>query len=112
VPRNTPHRKLAVQLAAALSGPEAQRGRIASGLELATMPAVQEAYSATDSLGLEAAFLRQVPFGRAPWGATIARYREVEALLPEIIDRVLVKGEPVHAVTTDVARRIDAVLAR
>ena len=112
VPRNTAHRKLAVELAAALSGPEAQRIRLEAGLELSTMPAVQEAFAARDTLGLEPAFLRQVPFGRPPWGATVARYREVEALLPEIIDRVIIKGEAVHAVTADVARRIDAVLAR
>lgn len=112
VPRNTAHRKLAVELAAALSGPEAQRTRLEAGLELSAMPAVQEAFAAQDTLGLEPAFLRQVPFGRPPWGATIARYREVEALLPEIIDRVLIRGERVHTVTADVARRIDAVLAR
>ncbi len=112
VPRNTAHRKLAVELAAALSGPVAQRTRLEAGLELSAMPAVQEAFAKRDTLGLEPAFLRQVPFGRAPWGATIARYREVEALLPEIIDRVLIKGESVHAVTSDVARRVDAILAR
>jgi len=112
VPRNTPHRKLAVQLAAALAGAEAQKHRLAAGLELATMPAVQEAAAVHDSLGLEAAFLRQVALGRAPWGARIARFREVEAQLPEIIDRVVVRGEQVDAVARDVARRIDAILVR
>ena len=76
------------------------------------MPAVQEAFAARDSLGLEPAFLRQVAFGRPPWGAVMARYREVEAQLPEILDRIIIRGEPVHSVTTDVARRIDAILAR
>ncbi|MEP7344730.1 MAG: sugar ABC transporter substrate-binding protein [Gemmatimonadaceae bacterium] len=112
VPRNTAHRKLAVELAATLSGLDAQRARLEGGLELSAMPAVQEEFARRDTLGLEPAFLRQVPFGRPPWGATIARYREVEALLPEIIDRVIIRGETVHAVTSDVARRIDAVLAR
>lgn len=112
VPRNSAHRKLAVELAAALSGSDAQRTRLEAGLELSSMPAIQEAFAARDTLGLEPAFLRQVPFGRAPWGATISRYREVEALLPEIIDRVVIKGERVPDVTSDVARRIDAVLAR
>jgi multiple sugar transport system substrate-binding protein len=112
VPRNTSHRKLAVELAAALAGVEAQRTRLAAGLELSAMPAIQEAFAARDTLGLEPAFLRQVPFGRPPWGATIARYREVEALLPEIIDRIVIKGEAVHTVTSDVAHRIDEVLAR
>ena len=112
VPRNTAHRKLAVELAAALAGPGAQRTRLEAGLELSAMPGVQEEFAARDTLGLEPAFLRQLPFGRPPWGTTISRYREVEALLPEIIDRVIIRGESVHAVTTDVARRIDAVLVR
>ncbi|MFN8579778.1 MAG: sugar ABC transporter substrate-binding protein [Gemmatimonadaceae bacterium] len=112
VPRNTSHRKLAVELAAALAGPAAQRSRLEAGLELSTIPAVQEAFAGKDTLGLESAFLRQVPFGRPPWGARIARYREVEALLPDIIDRVVINHEAVHTVTSDVARKIDAVLAR
>lgn len=112
VPRNTRHRRLAVELAAALSGADAQRRRIAAGLELSTIPAVQAAYAAADSLGLEAAFLRQVAFGAPPWGARVARFREVEDRLPEIIDRVLINAEPIDAVTADVARRIDRILAR
>ncbi|MFN8574541.1 MAG: sugar ABC transporter substrate-binding protein [Gemmatimonadaceae bacterium] len=112
VPRNTAHRKLAMELAAALAGPAAQKSRLEAGLELSTIPAVQEAFASRDTLGLESAFLRQVPFGRPPWGARIARYREVEALLPDIIDRVVIRGEDVHAVTSDVARKVDAVLAR
>ncbi|MBV6523006.1 MAG: putative ABC transporter substrate-binding protein YesO [Gemmatimonadaceae bacterium] len=112
VPRNTAHRKLAVELAAALAGPEAQRTRLEAGLELSAIPAVQEEFARRDTLGLEPSFLRQVPTGRPPWGAAIARYREVEALLPEIIDRVVISGESVSVVTADVARRIDAILAR
>ena len=112
VPRNSRHRKLAVELAAWLAGAEAQRLRLESGLELSTMPAVQTAFATRDTLGLEAAFLRQVSFGQAPWGARIARFREVEAQLPEILDRVLISGEPVERVTADVARRIDDILAR
>lgn len=112
VPRNTAHRKLAVQLAAALAGAEAQRHRLSAGLELSTMPAVQAEFAGRDSLGLEQAFLRQVAFGRAPWGARIARFREVEAQLPDIIDRVVIKGEPVAVVAREVARRVDEVLLR
>jgi multiple sugar transport system substrate-binding protein len=112
VPRNTSHRKLAVELAAALSGERAQRERVAAGLELSAMSAVQEAYADRDSLGLDAAFMRQVVSGRPPWGARIERFREVEALLPEIIDRVVIRGESVRVVAGDVAKRIDALLAR
>ena len=112
VPRNTAHRKLAVELAAALAGEAAQRQRLAAGLELATMPAVQADFAARDSVGLEAAFLRQVATGRAPWGARIARFREVEAQLPDIIDRVVIRHERVADVARDVARRLDEILAR
>ena len=112
VPRNTAHRKLAVQLAAALAGPDAQRQRLAAGLELATMPAIQREFASRDTLGLEEAFLRQVATGRAPWGARITRFREVEAQLPDIIDRVVIRNEPVAAVARDVARRLDEILAR
>ena len=112
VPRNSAHRKLAVELAAALAGAEAQRQRLRAGLELSTMPAVQDAFAGADSLGLEEAFQRQVALGRAPWGTRIARFREVEAALPDIIDRVVIRGEPVAAVAADVARRIDQVLLR
>lgn len=112
VPRNTPHRKLAVQLAAALAGAEAQRQRLAAGLELSTMPAVQAEFAERDSLGLERAFLAQVATGRPPWGARITRFREVEALLPDIIDRVVIRGERVGDVAHDVARRLDQVLGR
>jgi multiple sugar transport system substrate-binding protein len=112
VPRNTRHRKLAVELAAWLAGREAQQRRLESGLELSTMPEVQREFAARDTLGLEDAFLRQVPNGSVPWGARIAKFREVEALLPEILDRIVISRQDVDSVTTDVARRIDRVLAR
>lgn len=112
VPRNSRHRKLAVELAAALSSPEAQRHRLASGLELSTIPAVQRDFAARDTLGLERAFLAQVQYGEPPWGARIAKFREVEAQLPEMLDRVLINHESIDVVTTDVARRIDRILAR
>ena len=112
VPRNTAHRKLAVQLAAALSGPDAQRHRVAAGLELSTIPAVQADFAARDSSGIERDFLRLVDDGRAPWGTRVARFREVEAILPDIIDRVVIRGEPVERAARDVARRIDEILAR
>lgn len=112
VPRNSPHRKLAVQLAAALSNKDAQRHRVASGLELSTFPSVQAEFAARDSTGLERAFLRVVEDGRPPWGTRIARFREVEAILPDIIDRVVIRGDSVVTAARDVARRIDAILVR
>lgn len=112
VPRNTSRRKLAVTLAAALAGAEAQRTRLAAGLELSAMPAVQAAWAPFDSTGLDSAFVRQVATGRVPWGARISRFREVEAHLPEIIDQVVIQGRSVGEAARDVARRLDQVLAR
>ena len=112
VPRNTPHRRLAVSLAAALAGPDAQRVRLAAGLELSAMPAVQAAFAGRDSLGLDAAFARQVASGRPPWGARIARFREVEAQLPEIIDQVVIAGRPVADAVRAITARVDAILLR
>ena len=112
VPRNTPRRKLAVALAAALAGPEAQRSRLEAGLELSAMPSVLDAWVPRDSTGLDAAFVRQVASGRPPWGARIAKFREVEAQLPEILDQVIIQGRSVAEVTREVARRLDQVLAR
>lgn len=112
VPRNTPRRKLAVALAAALSDAEAQRTRLSAGLELSAMPAVQQAFAMHDTLGLDSAFIAQLRWGRPPWGARIARFREVEAQLPEIIDRVVIHGQSARDAAILVARRIDAILAR
>ena len=112
VPYNTTHRKLAVQFAAWMAGPEAQRHRVRSGLELSTLPSVQSAVAAADTTGLERAFVAVVPSGRPPWGARIARFREVEAQMFDVLDRVLIHGETVHDVTSGVARRVDAILAR
>lgn len=111
VPFNTPHRKLAVELAAWMSGPEAQRRRLAAGLELSTMPKVQLS-AAGDPYGLESSFVWQVTHGSPPWGARVARFREVESRLLDALDRVIVGRQDVHAVTSDAARRVDAVLAR
>lgn len=112
VPRNTPHRKLAVALAAALSDSASQRTRLSAGLELSAMPRVQESFASSDTLGLESAFMSQLRWGRPPWGARITRFREVEAHLPEIIDRVVIHGENVQDAARIIAGRIDAVLAR
>lgn len=112
VPRNTTHRKLAVTLAAYLAGADAQRSRLAAGLELSVMPAVQAAWLPRDSLGLDAAFERQVATGRPPWGARIARFREVEAQLPPMLDEVLIKGRSPADVARETAIRLDRILLR
>ena len=54
----------------------------------------------------------QIPSGRAPWGARSPKFRELEAELPEILDRVIIRGERVAQVAADVARKLDIILLR
>ena len=110
VPRNASHRKWAVTVAAFLSGEIAQRIRARSGLGVPGMPAISAEIVAADTTGREAVFVAAAAHGRQPWGTRVEQWREVEDLLLDVLDRPLVRGEPVDAVTQDIARRIDALL--
>jgi len=111
VPYNTRHKKLAVELAAHLSSAEAQRMRARYGLAIPSLRAVHEETAANDSYDLEQTFLFAARHGRMSWGSTVEDWAHVEVHLPEIFDRVIFANEPLHEVTTEVARRIDAILA-
>jgi multiple sugar transport system substrate-binding protein len=111
VPHNTRHKKLAVELAAHLSSTEAQRMRAEYGLAIPSIRAVHEELAAGDPYGLEEAFLFAARHGRMSWGSTVEEWAQVEVQMPDIFDRVIFNGEPVHQVTTDIAERIDAILA-
>ena len=110
VPHNTRHKKLAVELAAHLSSPEAQRMRAEYGLAIPSLRAVHADMAAADPYGLEEAFLFATQHGRMSWGSTVADWAHVEVQLPDIFDRVIFSREPVHEVTSDIARRIDDIL--
>jgi multiple sugar transport system substrate-binding protein len=111
VPHNTRHKKLAVELAAHLSSAEAQRMRAEYGLALPSLRAVHEDVAANDRYDLEEMFLFAARHGRMSWGSTVEEWAEVEAHMPDIFDRVIFADEPLEQVTTDIARRIDAILA-
>lgn len=111
VPYNTRHKKLAVELAAHLSSPEAQRRRAEYGLAIPSLQAEHAAMAAADPYGLEEAFLFAARHGRMSWGSTVADWAHVEVQLPDVFDRIIFSHEPVHEVTTDIARRIDEILA-
>ena len=111
VPHNTRHKKLAVELAAHLSSPEAQRQRAIYGLAIPSLRSVHEAAAAADRYGLEASFMQAARQGRMSWGSTVEEWAHVEVQLPDIFDRIIFANEPVHQVTTDVARRVDEILA-
>lgn len=110
VPHNTRHKKLAVELAAHLSSPEAQRMRAEYGLAIPSLRAVHTAMAAADRYGLEQAFLFAAQHGRMSWGSSVENWAHVEVQLPDIFDRVIFSREPLHEVTSDIANRIDDIL--
>lgn len=112
VPSNVKHKRLAVQLAAFLASEEAQRMRAEARLEIPAFRAVALELAERDTLGLERAFLRYVPGSRAPWGASVMDFHEIEELSFEIMDRHLLRGEDLASAAADVAREIDRVRSR
>ncbi len=112
VPYNTPHRKLAVELAAWMVRADAQRRRAASGLEIPTLMPVAYASAAQDRSGMEMDFLWQVPYGGVPWGARVPQYREIEKAMRDLVDRVVVERVPVRTAAREAAGLVDAVLRR
>ncbi len=112
VPANVTHKRLAVELAAFLAGEQAQRMRAAARLEIPAFQDLALELARADSLGLEDAFLRQVPGSRAPWGAFVLDFYEIEEMSFDIMDRHLLRGESLAAAASEVAREIDRVRAR
>jgi multiple sugar transport system substrate-binding protein len=111
VPATAPHRRLSIQLAAFLADSQAQAVRVAGGLELPTLTGAATALEAGDTSGWEAVFLRASRHARVPWGARIERWREVEAALPDLMDRVTLEGVDPQVAAREMARRIDRLLA-
>jgi multiple sugar transport system substrate-binding protein len=112
VPRNVRHKRLSVELAAFMADSLAQMTRAAGGLAIPALTSIASRTAATDPTGWEAAFAAAVASGRMPWGARVARWREVEDVLPDIIDRVVLRREDVASVLHDVARKVDRALAK
>ncbi len=111
VPHNTRHKKLAVELAAHLASAEAQRQRAQYGLAIPSVRSVHRDAAANDRYGLEQIFMQAAQQGRMSWGSSVEEWAQIEVQLPDVFDRVIFANEPVHQVTTDVARRIDEILA-
>lgn len=111
VPRNAPHRRWNVLLAAFMGSEVAQRIRARGELELPGLLAVSRAVAAADTTGREAVFLAAAANGRQSWGTRVRAWREVEDVLLDVLDRPLVRGEPVEAVARELAQRIDGILA-
>ncbi len=112
VPANAPHRRLSVELAAYLASEEAQRMRSSTRLAIPAFRDVAEQAAAGDTSGIEAAFLRQVDDGRVTWGARVRDFYEIEELTFQIMDRHLLRGDPLEETAKQVAAEVDRVLAR
>jgi multiple sugar transport system substrate-binding protein len=110
VPAAVARRKLAVGLAAYLTDSLADALRAEAGHELPAVATVAQALVARDTLGWEAAFLRVATAGRVPWGARVERWAEVEAALPDLIDRVTLMGTDPARAAREMARELDRVL--
>ncbi len=110
VPRNVRHKRLSVELAAFMADTLAQETRAAAGLAIPALTAVAHRVASDDTTGWEAAFQAAVPSGRMPWGARVTKWREIEDVLPDIMDRAILNHEDVATVLRDVARQIDRIL--
>jgi multiple sugar transport system substrate-binding protein len=111
VARNAHHKRLSVELAAYMVDSLAQVTRAAGGLEIPALTRLADQVARADTSGLEGVFRRAVRTGRMPWGARIEKWREVENILPDIMDRIVMNGEDVAAVLHDVAAQLDRALA-
>jgi ABC-type glycerol-3-phosphate transport system substrate-binding protein len=109
VPANVRHKRLAVELAAWLAGPEAQRMRADTRLGISALRAIAEERADRDATGIERAFLAQVERGRMPWGAVVMDFHRIERMSFDIMDRRLLKGEDVQRAATAVAEALDRV---
>jgi len=112
VPPNTPHLRRAIDLAGFLASPEAQHIRAGSGLAIPSRIDVAAEIAAADNTGVEGAFIALVEGARMTWGARVRDFSRIEALAVEIMDRRLIRGEPLASSASDVARRIDAEFER
>ncbi|HYT69963.1 MAG TPA: sugar ABC transporter substrate-binding protein [Gemmatimonadales bacterium] len=110
VPATGARRRLAIELATYLTDSLAEARRGEAGLELPAVTAAARGLAARDTLGWDAAFLRAAAHGRAPWGARVERWREVEAALPDLMDRITLAGAEPRVAARAMAREIDHVL--
>jgi multiple sugar transport system substrate-binding protein len=110
VPRAAAHRRWNVQVAAFMGSETAQRIRARGELELPGLMAVSDSVARADRTGREAVFLAAAAHGRQSWGTRVRKWREVEDVLLDLLDRPYVRGERLDAVAPELAGRIDALL--
>ncbi|PYO96111.1 MAG: hypothetical protein DMD60_11595 [Gemmatimonadetes bacterium] len=110
VPARALRRKAAVELAADLTDSLADAARGDAGIELPAVTSAAQGLVAADTPGWQAVFLRAAAHGRPAWGARVALWREVEAELSDLMERVATGDvDPALAVRAT-AREIDRQL--
>ena len=110
VPKDAPHRRWNVVVAAFMGSATAQRIRARGELELPGLDAVAAEVAAADTTGREAGFVAAAAPGRQSWGTRVRKWRELEDALLDLLDRPFLRGEDPGPVAHDVARRIDRIL--
>lgn len=110
VPASAPHRRWNVEVAAFMGSATAQRIRSRGELELPGLLAVSGAVAARDTTGRERVFLAAADHGRQSWGTRVRKWREVQDVLLDLLDRPYLRGDDPAVVARDIARRIDRVL--
>jgi multiple sugar transport system substrate-binding protein len=110
VPADAAHRRLSVELAAYLADSLAEAIRQTAGIELPSLTASAQTVAILDTTGWEPVFLRAVHHARMPWGARVAQWREVEAALPVMMDRIVLQHVDPAVAARDMARQIDSLL--
>jgi multiple sugar transport system permease protein len=110
VPVSSKHPREAALLAAFMAGETANRIRVSKRLEIPSVRHVAEEMAASDTLGLERAFIAEIPNSRQPWGSLIERFSEVEWTLQDAVDEVMVNDRPMHETMTAYAAKIDRQL--
>ena len=110
VPGRILGRKAAVELVADLTDSLAGAARGVAGIELPAVTSAAQALALADTLGWEAAFLRAAAHGRPAWRMRVAQWREVEAALAELMDRITLAGADPGRAARATARELDRLL--
>jgi len=110
VPVNTNHAREAVLLAEFMAGAAACRIRSFNHLEIPSVISVANEVGRRDSLGVESAFVKEIPYCRQPWGSVVERFSQIEWTLQDAVDEVLINRKPMHETMVRYAARIDKEL--
>jgi len=110
VPKATPHRELALQLAAFFSNEQAARIRAKSGIGVSSVQIVAQEQLQSDPYQLEQAFVESIPYGRQPWGTVIDEFSRVETMTQNAVDEVMIGGRNIHEAFKETARALDLEL--